>query len=82
MAKTPEEILAAEATEAGSAEEVDELSAEDLAALEESRADADGFSDNDDREEEIEADNDTIDELVNESEEVSDEGIEDGHDRG
>jgi N utilization substance protein A len=83
MAKTPEEILAAQAAEAGGVEEVDELSAEDLAALEESRADADGFSDNDDRESGIEMDNDTVDTLVAESEEVSDEGIDtDEHDRG
>jgi N utilization substance protein A len=82
-AKTPEEILAAQAAEAGGVEEVDELSAEDLAALEESRADADGFSDNDDRESGIEMDNDTVDTLVAESEEVSDEGIDtDDHDRG
>ncbi len=82
-AKTPEEILAAQAAEAGGVEEVDELSAEDLAALEESRADADGFSDSDDRESDIEMDNDTVDTLVAESEEVSDEGIDtDGHDRG
>ena len=83
MEKTPEEILAAQAAEAGSIEEVDDLSAEDLAALEESRADADGFSDNDIRESQIEADNDTLDELVDQAQEVSDEGIDtDGHDRG
>ena len=83
MEKTPEEILAAKAAEAGSIEEVDDLSAEDLAALEESRADADGFSDNDIRESQIEADNDTLDELVDQAQEVSDEGIDtDGHDRG
>ena len=83
MEKTPEEILAAQAAEAGSVEEVDDLSAEDLAALEESRADADGFSDNDIRESRIEADNDTLDELVDQAQEVSDEGIDtDGHDRG
>jgi N utilization substance protein A len=81
--KTPEEILAAQAAEAGSIEEDDTLSAEDLAALEESRANADGFSDADNREAEIESGNDTLDELVNEAQEVSDEGIDtDGHDRG
>ena len=83
MAKTPEEILAIQAAEADGAQEVDTLSAEDLAALEESRANADGFSDNDNREAEIELDNDTVDTLVAESQEVSDEGIDtDGHDRG
>ena len=81
--KSPEEILAMQAAEAGGAEEVEELSAEDLAALEESRSGMDGFSDNDNREAGIEMDNDTVDTLVAESQEVSDEGIDtDGHDRG
>jgi N utilization substance protein A len=81
--KSPEAILAAQAAEAGGVEEADELSAEDLAALEESRSSMDGFSDNDNREAEIEMDNDTVDTLVAESQEVSDEGIHtDGHDRG
>ncbi len=81
--KTPEEILAIQAAEAGSVEEDDTLSVEDLAALEESRADADGFSDADNRESGIEMRNDATDDLVALSQEVSDEGIDtDGHDRG
>ena len=81
--RTPEEILAEQAAEAGGAEEVDTLSTEDLAALEESRANADGFSDNDNRESGIEMDNDTIDTMVAESQEISDETVDtDGHDRG
>ena len=81
--KSPEEVLAMQAAEAGGVEEVEELSAEDLAALEESRANMDGFSENDNRESGIELDNDTMDTLVAESQEISDEGIDtDGHDRG
>ena len=81
--KSPEEVLAEQAALAGGAEEVEELSAEDLAALEESRSGMDGFTDSDIRESEIEMRNDTTDELVAQSQEVSDEGIDtDGHDRG
>jgi N utilization substance protein A len=45
---------------------------------------SDALSDADAREEAIELDNDAVDSLVNESQEVSDEGIDDGdgHDRG
>ena len=80
--KTPEEILAAEAG-SGEAEEVRDLSTEDIADGEEADSMSDAFSDADAREEAIELDNDAVDTLVDESQEVSDEGIDtDGHDRG
>jgi N utilization substance protein A len=81
--KSPEEILVAEASAAGEAEEVRGLSAEEIAAAEDAGSESDAFSDADAREEAIELDNDAVDSLVNESQEVSDEGIDDGgHDRG
>ena len=80
--KTPEEILAAEAVSVGAVEEVRGVSAEDIADVEEAESVSDGFSDADVREEKIEQDNDAVDSLVNESQEVSDEGIDDGDDRG
>jgi N utilization substance protein A len=80
--KTPEEILAAEAVSVGAVEEVRGVSAEDLADVEEAGSVSDGFSEADVREEKIEQDNDAVDGLVNESQEVSDEGIDDGDDRG
>jgi transcription termination/antitermination protein NusA len=83
MAKTPEEILAAEAAEVGEVEEVADLSAEDIADAEEADSATDAFSDADAREEQIELENDAVDSLVNESQEISDEGIDtDGYDRG
>jgi N utilization substance protein A len=83
MAKTPEEILAADAGAVGEVEEVRDLSAEDIADAEETDSASDAFSDADVREEQIELDNDAVDSLVNESQEISDEGIDtDGHDRG
>ncbi len=78
--KTPEAILAEEAG-FGTAEEVDNISTEDIADAEDASSDA--ISDADAREERIELDNDTVDTLVDEAQEVSDEGIDnDGHDRG
>jgi transcription termination/antitermination protein NusA len=80
MDTTPEAILAAEAG-SGRAQEVNDLSTEDIANAEDSAIDA--YSDADAREEKIELDNDSVDSLVNESQEVSDEGIDsDGNDRG
>ena len=79
--ETPEEILAKQAG-SGEAAEIANLSAEDLAALEELNSANDGFSDADNREAGIELNNDAIDELVDESQEVSDEGIDEGHERG
>jgi len=81
MEKTPEEILAGEAGN-GRAQEVGGLSTEDIEAAEERESDSDAFSDADAREERIELDNDTVDTLVDEAQEVSDEGIDDGRDRG
>jgi N utilization substance protein A len=82
MEKTPEEILAAEAG-TGQAHEIHALSTEDIVDAEEAGSVSDAFSDADAREEAIELDNDAVDSLVNESQEVSDEGIDgDGNDRG
>jgi len=80
LEKTPEEILAAEVGTAD-LEEVTDVSTEDIADEEDAATDA--FSDADAREEAIELDNDTMDSLVAETQEISDEGIDtDGHDRG
>jgi N utilization substance protein A len=82
MEETPEAILASEAG-SGTAEEVENLSTEDIVDAEEANSDNDALSDADAREEQIELDNDSVDTLVDESQEVSDEGIDnDGHDRG
>jgi transcription termination/antitermination protein NusA len=81
MEKTPEEILAGEAGN-GRAQEVGGLSAEEIADAEDRESDSDAFSDADAREERIELTNDTVDTLVDEAQEVSDEGIDDGRDRG
>jgi N utilization substance protein A len=81
--KTPEEILEAEADEAGEVEEVRDLSTEAIADAEETESKSDAVSDADAREETIELENDAVDSLVNESQEVSDEGVDkDGHERG
>jgi N utilization substance protein A len=81
MEKTPEAILAEEAGN-GRAKEINTLHTEDIADLEEAESTTDAFSENDAREEQIELNNDTVDTLVNDSQEVSDEGIDDGNDRG
>jgi N utilization substance protein A len=72
--KTPEAILSEQAG-LGNLEEVSGISTEDIAAAEDAESVNDGYSDADRREEQIELANDGVDELVNESEEVSDEGI-------
>jgi N utilization substance protein A len=83
MEKSPEEILAADASAVGEVEEVNDVSTEDIADAEEADSESDAFSDADAREERIELDNDSVDTLVDESQEISDEGIDtDGHDRG
>jgi transcription termination/antitermination protein NusA len=84
MEKTPEAILAEEASidGASTAKEVNEVSAEDIAAGEEEASEIDAYSDADAREAKIELTNDTVDTLVDESQEFSDEGIDDGKDRG
>jgi N utilization substance protein A len=78
MTNTPEEILAGQAADVGSAEEVNEFSTEDIADAEEESSEIDANDDNDAREAGIELDNDTVDELVDQAQEVSDEGIDDG----
>jgi N utilization substance protein A len=80
MSRTPEEILAGEAGE-GRAQEVGGVSAEDLALAEENGSASDAYSDADAREEQIELENDAVDTLVDESEDSSSEGIDDGRDR-
>ena len=83
MEKSPEEILAADASAVGGVEEVRHVSAEEIAEAEEADSESDAFTDADAREEKIESDNDAVDTLVDESQDVSDEGIDtDGHDRG
>jgi N utilization substance protein A len=77
MSPTPEEILAIEAEEAGSAEEVTAISTEDIAELEDEQSASDADSDADAREEAIETGNQTVDDLVNLSDEVSSETIDD-----
>jgi N utilization substance protein A len=81
--KSPEEILEADAKSVGEVEEVGDVSTEEIVDAEEAESVSDAFSDADAREEAIELDNDAVDSLVNESQEVSDEGIDtDGNDRG
>ncbi|GAC1365195.1 MAG: transcription termination factor NusA [Acidobacteriaceae bacterium] len=83
MAKTPEELLAADAAAVGGIEEVRDLSTEEIAEAEDADSASDAFTDADARDERIEMRNDSIDELVDEAQEVSDEGIDsDSHDRG
>ncbi len=90
MSKTPEEIIAHERATLDpldTPEEVDDISTEDIAAAEDSDSALDGFTDADNRESQIELDNDSIDELVNDSQEMSDETADiaettDDHDRG
>ncbi len=78
MTKTPEEILAAQAAEAGGAEEVDTISTEEIAEAEDAISGSDANDAADAREERIELDNDTMDELVDQAGDVSSEGIDDG----
>jgi N utilization substance protein A len=75
MSHTPEEIIAAEGAESGSVEEINVLSTEDIAAAEDHLSDDDANDSNDAREASIELDNDTIDELVDQAQENSSEGI-------
>ena len=84
MEKTPEAILAEEATMDGAstAKEINEVSTEDIAEIEDEASEIDAFSEADEREARIELNNDAVDRLVNDSQEVSDEGIDDGNDRG
>ena len=83
MAKTPEAILEEIGKEAGNGrvEEVHDISTEDIADAEDAISASDAFSEADAREEQIELDNDAVDTLVDESQEVSDEGIDNGRKR-
>ena len=83
MAKTPKKSSPPKQPLPASAEEVDDISTEDIAEPKNALHSSDANDDADAREEAIELDNDTVDELVDESQEISDEGIDsDGHDRG
>jgi N utilization substance protein A len=77
MSQTPEEIIADQAAESGSVQEVDDLSTEDIADAEDAISDIDANDEFDAREAGIELDNDTVDELVDQAQEVSSEGIDD-----
>jgi transcription termination/antitermination protein NusA len=80
--RTPEALLAADVDQ-GTAEELTALSTEDIADAEEAESASDAFTEADARTERIELQNDAIDELANQAQEISDEGIDaDGHDRG
>jgi N utilization substance protein A len=82
MTKTPEEILAEQAAEEGGVTEVREFSTEDIAAAEDRMSYSDANTDADAREEGIELRNDTMDELVEQAQNYSDEVIDsDDHDR-
>ena len=82
MAKTPEEILAEAAALGEPPVELGNTSTEDIVDQEERDSASDANDDADRREEQIEMDNDTIDTLVDDSQEFSDEGISDeGHQR-
>ncbi|MGC9199398.1 MAG: transcription termination factor NusA [Acidobacteriaceae bacterium] len=72
--RTPEQILAEQAADAGSAQEVSEFSTEDLAVTEDKMSEIDANDANDAREARIELENDTVDQLVDQAQEVSDEG--------
>ena len=83
MAKTPEEILAEAAAAGEPPVELNNMSTEDVVDAEEAESASDANDDADRREEGIEMDNDTIDSLVAQSQEVSDETVDaDEHDRG
>ena len=83
MAKTPEEILAEAAAAGEPPVELNSLSTEDLVDAEEAESASDANDDADRREEGIEMDNDTLDTLVADSQEVSDETVDaDDHHRG
>jgi N utilization substance protein A len=75
MSHSPEEILADEAAMAGGVEEIDAFSTEDIVDAEDRLSANDANDDNDAREAVIEMDNDTVDELVDQAQENSEEGI-------
>ncbi len=75
MTRTPEEILAEQGAASGSVEEIDTLSTEDIAEAEDRQSRSDANDDADAREEQIEMDNDTVDTLVDQTDDVSSETI-------
>ncbi len=82
MTRTPEEILAEQAAAAGGVTEVQEFSTEDIASVEDALSASDANDAADAREERIELNNDTMDRLVDDAQDYSDEGIDsDSHDR-
>ena len=82
MSKTPEEIIAEAAVTGEPPQFEDGVSTEDIADAEDIESASDANDDADAREERIEMDNDTIDTLVDNAQEFSDEGISDeGHQR-
>ncbi|MDE1155568.1 MAG: transcription termination factor NusA [Acidobacteriaceae bacterium] len=82
MSKTPEEILAAEGAANGSIEEVDSVSTEQIAEAEDELSLSDANDAADAREAEIEMENDTLDQLVDDAQEFSREEVDnDGHNR-
>ncbi len=83
MAKTPEEILAEAAAAGEPPVELNSISTEDIAEQEDRESAFDGYTDADRREEQIELNNDSMDRLVRDSQEISDETIDaDDHHRG
>ncbi len=82
MTRTPEEILAEQAAAAGGVTEVREFSTEDITDVEDSLSASDANDAADAREERIEMENDSVDRLVDDAQDYSDEGIDsDAHDR-
>jgi N utilization substance protein A len=78
MTSTPEQILAQQAGDAGLAREVSDFSTEDIAAAEDQMSEVDANDANDAREADIEMENEIVDQLVNQTQEVSEEGPDEG----
>ncbi len=79
---TPEQILARQAADAGSIREVGDLSTEDLADAEDRMSEVDANDASDAREADIEQENEAVDQLVDQAQEVSEEGPDEaGHAR-
>jgi len=87
-ATTSEEALAKEDNDetpgtTDASEPAEAVSTEDITDAEEAASSTDAYTDADARTEKIELQNDALDELANQAQEISDEGIDgDGHDRG
>ena len=74
MAKTPEELIAADGNAVGDVEEVRDVSTEEIADSEETQSATDAYTDADARVEAIELNNDATDQLVDAAEDLSEEG--------